>query len=869
MPATYQGPHAAVRQQFTITPGAVAIEDLPPTVVATAFGVFAKENLGSGYGIVDQELAWGADKAVYGSDVIDQRAFDFYPATVFAASPFGNIDLEAIASELASTGYTLDKDKDYDVPETGAEVGQSAAVIPYYKKVGTGVAKILAEDLNTVIIPGGAVVSAQIKPGQKVIVKSVTLHATDYTYIGTVSSIGSDETKVNLAVPFATPFDDATEIAIGTTNEGVAIGAQITGTLVDMPDTLYDPNANFVVAKVAVGDVVYISSPSLSGSETTPVKVSILSIINETTLRFNGEELTAGQIDYNFLEYYPQGANFAEPGSTINLSSYSIKRFVGFSENYGLKLLNAGVGIGAAGITKDSDTQLTVTDVAMPTLSAGDPFILTDANVAGGTDERDKSDIYINLVKTVLRDGTDLIITCETAIRSSETGNPIYTGNEYISAWHPRVDADVLADFRAVRDEENKVVKRIASTEDIFNAWVRDGEESISVYNELAYMAFIEFTRSGGKVCYGINVDATSAGLAGEYTAALEELKLYDLYSHCFGTTDGGVNGLMVPYCLDQADPYEGHERIGVVCYDEEDAYLMGADTGSMDSGGIVTIDGAFNLITAGITVGDKVACYDGGVYIATATMTETPTTPTAAQTDYTGSDYGDFDSFRFLSGRKADQAVRVGNLGMGERRVAVVWPGWFYGNVGDDRLLLPPYYIAATIAGMDAGLIASQSFTNLPFSIPGISNISLNTNTYFRKAQLDVIGGGGIDIIIQDATITQSVKSRHDLTSNMDAVEFRERSITKQADVAAKTIRNAVAPYIGRYNITRQLFQFLGQVCSIVCTKLVKEGILSRLTVTSIKRDEVIADKINFFLEATVFVAGNYYDITLLVKSR
>jgi hypothetical protein len=35
-----------------------------------------------------------------------------------------------------------------------------------------------------------------------------------------------------------------------------------------------------------------------------------------------------------------------------------------------------------------------------------------------------------------------------------------------------------------------------------------------------------------------------------------------------------------------------------------------------------------------------------------------------------------------------------------------------------------------------------------------------------------------------------------------------------------------------------------------------------------SIDRDEVIADKVNFVFEATVFVAGNYYDITLIVKS-
>jgi hypothetical protein len=157
-----------------------------------------------------------------------------------------------------------------------------------------------------------------------------------------------------------------------------------------------------------------------------------------------------------------------------------------------------------------------------------------------------------------------------------------------------------------------------------------------------------------------------------------------------------------------------------------------------------------------------------------------------------------------------------------------------------------------------------------MPFAIPGLANIELGTNTYFKKTQLDTIGSGGVDIMIQDTTISQNVKSRHDLTTNMDAVQYRERSITKQADVCAKTIRNAVAPYVGRYNVNDpNLFRFLGQVCTVVCSKLVNDGVIFKIEVTSIQRDEVIDDKINFFITATAFIAGNYYDITLLIKTR
>jgi hypothetical protein len=102
-----------------------------------------------------------------------------------------------------------------------------------------------------------------------------------------------------------------------------------------------------------------------------------------------------------------------------------------------------------------------------------------------------------------------------------------------------------------------------------------------------------------------------------------------------------------------------------------------------------------------------------------------------------------------------------------------------------------------------------------------------------------------------------------------MDAVEYCERSITKQADVAAKTIRNATAPYIGKYNITAGLISFLNQVSSAVSSKLVNTGTVAGMKVVSIQRDANIADKINFNITVTVFVAGNYYDIQMLIVSR
>ena len=933
---TYQGPNASVRQLFSVSPGAVAIESLPPTIIASAFDVFKKQNIGSHYGIIEQEVAWtddagdAVDKVVYNKTIIDERAYDFYPPVIYADSPFGNIDMEVADADLSATGVTIGLDDDYSLPNIEQVAGVSEAIFPYYNKVAniittTGTAtsdvlnevnatasdfvtdgvavgdlvintdddisaqvvtvssltrlicdgdvcpdgnevftivrpiKVLSTDLSTIIVPNGAVVTAQIKPGQTVFMLGTSDAASaTWAEIGTVGSVNADETKVSLATP----------VAAAITGSQIIIGA-VSSALGTLPDTLFDPNADFITNKVRQGDILYFSSQSVAGSVATPLTASVISIVNKNTLKFNTELLDqTGQIDVDFSKY--KNSTVA-PGSTINIYSYDIKRLVGFSENYDLKALNAAAGVPIVVVSTTSFTIPNAVGVdTVPALSAGDYFILTTANPAASANERElfPTTITIYKISTISYDGSDYTITVDSALYISNDGTTAATTGVFIHAWTPKIETDILGDFRAVRIEETGVATRITSIEDIFTAWVRSEEEEIDPRNELAFMMSIAFQSSGGKVCYGVNVDST-LDLGTVYAAALEELKLVDCYSHALGTTDAGVNGTMAAYCNDQAAPYEGHERIALVCYDDQDVFLQGTDSGSNTVGGLITISGAFNPITAGITINDVVKIYtSAGVFVEQVTVTATPTLTTQVQTDgetlhAAGHEY------RFLSGRKSDQAIKIAALGLGERRVAIVWPGWFSASYGDESLTVPPYFITAAIAGMDSGKVASQSFTNYPFSIPGLSNISLNTSTFYRKSDMDEIAGGGINLKIQEASITQSIKSRHDLTTDMSAVQLRERSITKQADVSAKTIRNAVAPYVGRYNITDDLFKFLGQVCSVASTKLVSDGIIKSLDINSIQRDEVIDDKINIFIEATAFIAGNYYDITLLIVTR
>jgi hypothetical protein len=887
--ANYQGPNASVTQQFVVSPGAVAVENLPSVAVATAYDVHQQESMADFFGINSETVVpWGTDnKVVYDKNVAGLKAFEMFPPKAYANTKYGNIDLGILHDGFTEVGVKIDRDTSYVVPGTEKIAGSCQGIIPYYK--ADLVSEILASDLQTVIITNGDVITAQIKPGQKVFI-----YDGGYQLVGTVGSISSDKTKILLATPYTAAITGGTKILVGAEN-GTTLHAYA--------NTLFDPTADFVTAKVAVGDVINFSSLAISGSIDAPKQASVTAVVNKNTLRFNTKTPDTGEIDYSFSGYYPQVA-FDPMGSTISLYSYSVNRLLGFGQSYGLKKFlhehdgtttttsgpNVFEGVTIKSIVSPTMFQiykeeLTYVDQATTILNKGDIFAVNDVRTEYDWKERDplSSSVVMRFYKI------DTITFIDTGVPANDyyiitTTEPIYLSNtaeetltaiqagDYIDAWKPMVETEILADFRAIRAQEHNVVKRIASVQDIFTAWVRSEETTIDPRNELAFMMNIILSRSGGKVCYGINVDSSSNNLSAEYAEAFEELKLKDVYSHCFGTTDAGVNGSIGSYCDDQSAPYEAHERIGTICYDTDDLILMGSDSCVVDGEtGEVTVNGALNLLTAGVTVKDQVKLYDAdGLYITTATVVETPSTSTIAVTDYRGAALVTNNSARFQSGRKDDQAVRIGSINYGNRRVTQIFPGWFYAEFDGTRMILPPYFIAAALVGMDSGVLVSQPLTNTTFSIPGLSNIELNTSTYFRKAQLDVIGGSGVDIMIQDTTISQSIKSRHDLTTNMDAVQYRERSITKQADVCAKTIRNAVNPYVGRYNINdKNLFRFLGQVCSIVCSKLINDTIIFNISVTSIKRDEVIDDKVNFSVEATAYIAANYYDITLLVKTR
>jgi len=353
------------------------------------------------------------------------------------------------------------------------------------------------------------------------------------------------------------------------------------------------------------------------------------------------------------------------------------------------------------------------------------------------------------------------------------------------------------------------------------------------------------------------------------------------VYDICFGTTSGAVNAILPAHVNAMADPYEGRERIAVTSYDDLDVFKLGESASAYTSDGHLT-GFSFMANMVGIKIGDTVKVFkaDMSEYVL-ASVVMTPIESGIIHVD-TNLVWANGDSaagdvvVEVRTNDKYTQAVKISGIGAaGNRRITAIWPSWFQAD-GSDGVTrqFPPYYIASAIAGNDSGYVASQSFTNLNYGIPGLSNISLNTNFLYRKDMLDIIGGGGVNIQIQDAAVSPSnIKSRHDLTTDMSSVEFRERSVTKQVDGVAKAYRAATSPFIGQYNINgssgEKLIGFLKKVSVILSSALVQAKTCAACSLKSVARDADVADRLNWDVSVTVYIAGNYYAINLNVLSR
>lgn len=817
---TYKGPNVEVRQNFEITPPAVNVEALPSAVIGAAFDVYSKEKLGDSIGIADVDYAWSVDgdnKVIY-SESQGTKLFNFYKPLVYAKDSDGLGDFLVTPGTLTASAAPISSDASYKIKDITADNG---SYMPYFSAT-TAVTVPANSKVVSVAAGSGKFIDAKLPKGILIVTNDVVL--------GTLNRVLTQDTLELTAVyNVSTPY----------TGTAIYAGAASVATATK-PAFIYDPNANYNTEGIKIGDFVAVTSNSLSGAITNASIVSVgdnlLQIFTGTATNVNKELLT--QLAYSLTDYY---ASTSTAGLTANISSYSVSRFVGFSPKYNTSSPSVTVDGAPVGATLVLSSSFA--------LNTGDKIMIED-------------DPGATIYTVVSGSGTTYVLD------QNITG----VDTKKVYAWYPSssegITNPIIASYRAVKvDALGTVFKN--SDVDLIGTNGLFGEAN--VYNELAMMISITSGLNAGRIMYVVAIDPTLSEVT-EYGNALEALKFFDVYSHAIGSDSAAINALLPAYVDEQSAPYEAHERIAVLGYNEDSVYTLGSDTLVSVTGGLITISGTINLQSIGLSIGDKVSFIDSDSSEQKVTVTAIPASSSTVQTDYDGTTTTLTNTATFLLGVKSKQTNAIKALGaISNRRVTIVWPGNFKADTvatgtlaAETAVTLPSYYITAAVAGLDGGKKVSQSLTNAGFSIPGLSNIQLGTNSYFRKLELDNAASGGIDIMIQKGNISSVISSRHDLTTNMDAIIYRERSPQKQSDTVAKTFRNSISPYLGKYNITPELLDFFSTLTKGIKKSILKDGVVAAVTVTSIKRDPDVIDKVVIAVRITVLIANNYVDIDL-----
>lgn len=168
---------------------------------------------------------------------------------------------------------------------------------------------------------------------------------------------------------------------------------------------------------------------------------------------------------------------------------------------------------------------------------------------------------------------------------------------------------------------------------------------------------------------------------------------------------------------------------------------------------------------------------------------------------------------FKDLDKTQQAEAIADVSKAFGSSRCVHVWPG----TIVQDDVELPGYYLGCTIAGMIGGLPSHQGFTRL--SVAGIEKLKY-ANNYFNQAQLDLIADGGTFIFLQDNP-SAAPYVRHQLTTDMSAIEFQELSFVKNFDYVSKLCQEVLDRFLGKYNICDETLPALGTALRAVLESL------------------------------------------------
>lgn len=191
--------------------------------------------------------------------------------------------------------------------------------------------------------------------------------------------------------------------------------------------------------------------------------------------------------------------------------------------------------------------------------------------------------------------------------------------------------------------------------------------------------------------------------------------------------------------------------------------------------------------------------------------------------------------------------------------RMTLVYPDFATYTFSDGvRREVGGQMIQAAFAGVEAANKPSASRTRM--RIAGFYELK---GVKMRRSEMNALAPMGVTILTQEV-IGSDLVVRHGMTTDYTSTETREISLGAVADYCAKSLRESVEMYIGKYNIDNELLTMVKGTMESRLSSIAKLGIIISGSVLTIVQDSEHQDTIAVAVRAYVPYPCNYIDIIM-----
>jgi hypothetical protein len=222
----------------------------------------------------------------------------------------------------------------------------------------------------------------------------------------------------------------------------------------------------------------------------------------------------------------------------------------------------------------------------------------------------------------------------------------------------------------------------------------------------------------------------------------------------------------------------------------------------------------------------------------------------------------------RTLTKAQKAAAVAAVSTTFTDKRVIHVQPDTVGVTIGGVVKYLPGYYLCAALGGMVAGFPVQQGFTNV--GVAGIADLKYS-NFFFTRAQMNTMAAAGTFLFVQE-TQGSIPYVRHELTTDMSVLEYRELLVVKNWDWLSYAYSDTLKSFIGKWNITPDSLNTLRQTI-ISASELYKGQKLPKIgapllgyKITSLAQDPNNKDQVIINLNISVVYPMNYINLYLII---